>query len=618
MNVVYFHQHFNTPAGSVGTRSYEFARRLVARGHAVTIVCGSYRTAVTGLSGPFMSGKRTGVVDGINVIELELPVGNSDGLAARALAFLRFAGRSTRYALTTDYDVVYATSTPLTAAIPGIAAARLRRKLFMFEVRDLWPELPKAMGAIRNPLVLGALGVLEKVAYRSARRCVGLAPGIVEGIKRHGTPDDRVHLIPNAADLDLFGATASAEPWRPDGVAADDLMAVFTGTHGTANGLGAVLDAAALLKARGSQRIKIVLIGEGKEKPALMARAKAEGLDHVVFHAAVPKTKLAGLMRSADVGLMVLANVPAFYYGTSPNKFFDYIATGIPVLNNYPGWIAGMIDQHGCGIAVPPNDAKAMADAIERFEQDRPALSRMGAQARALAVRDFDRQKLADQFVDLVERSAVEAPALARSSLLGDGLKRGLDLVAGIVAGLLLLPVMLLVALLVRTKLGSPVLFRQERPGRDGRPFEMLKFRTMTDARGSDGALLPDSERLTRFGRLLRSTSLDELPELWNIVRGDMSLVGPRPLLVEYMAKYSPRQALRHLVRPGLTGWAQINGRNKTTWPDRLELDAWYVENRSFWLDLKILARTVLKVLRCDGIDSADGAPMPKFEGQGR
>lgn len=616
MKVVYFHQHFNTPAGSVGTRSYEFARRLVARGHDVTVVCGSYRTAVTGLAGPYVGGKREGVVDGVTVIEHELPVGNADGLFKRAIAFLRFAWRSTFFALRADYDVVYATSTPLTAAVPGIVAARLRRNLFIFEVRDLWPELPKAMGVIRNPLVLGALGLLERVAYASARRGVGLAPGIVEGIKRFGKPDDRVHLIPNAADLDLFGATAAASPWRPEGVAADDLMVVFTGTHGRANGLSAVLDAAAILKARGHSKIKIVLIGEGKEKPALQARAKSEGLDNVVFHAAVPKTKLAGLMRSADVGLQVLANVPAFYYGTSPNKFFDYIATGLPVLNNYPGWIAGMIKDNGCGIAVPPDNAAAFADALEAMERDRPALKRMGAAGRALAERDFDRQKLADRFVDLLERSVVEAPALARRGLLRDGAKRAFDIVVAAGAGIVLLPVMLIVALLVRAKLGSPILFRQDRPGRDGRIFKMLKFRTMTDERGPDGQLLDDSRRLTRFGRFLRSTSLDELPELWNVVRGHMSLVGPRPLLVEYLPKYSPRQALRHMVRPGLTGWAQVNGRNLTTWPDRLEQDAWYVENRSFGLDMKILLRTVLKVLRREGIDGSDGAPMPKFEGQ--
>lgn len=181
---------------------------------------------------------------------------------------------------------------------------------------------------------------------------------------------------------------------------------------------------------------------------------------------------------------------------------------------------------------------------------------------------------------------------------------------------LLLSPVLFMVMLLVRTKLGSPVLFAQQRPGLGGRVFRIYKFRTMTDARGADGELLSDSERLTRFGALLRSTSLDELPELWNVLKGDMSLVGPRPLLVEYLDRYTPEQARRHEVRPGITGWAQVNGRNALSWEDRFELDVWYVENRSLLLDVKILAMTVWTVLRREGISSAGEATMSEFLGR--
>jgi len=176
---------------------------------------------------------------------------------------------------------------------------------------------------------------------------------------------------------------------------------------------------------------------------------------------------------------------------------------------------------------------------------------------------------------------------------------------------------LLLLALVVRITLGGPVLFRQVRPGLHGRPFRMIKFRTMTDARDADGALLPDAQRLTPLGRFLRATSLDELPELWNVIRGDMSLVGPRPLLMEYLPLYSAEQARRHEVRPGVTGWAQVNGRNSLSWERRLEMDVWYVDHQSFWLDLRILVMTVGKVVRRDGI-SADGeATMPKFTGNG-
>lgn len=182
--------------------------------------------------------------------------------------------------------------------------------------------------------------------------------------------------------------------------------------------------------------------------------------------------------------------------------------------------------------------------------------------------------------------------------------------------GLLVLALpLLLLALLVRTKLGSPVFFRQTRPGLHGKPFEMVKFRTMTDARDAQGELLPDSERLPPFGRFLRSSSLDELPELWNVLKGEMSLVGPRPLLMEYLPLYTPQQYRRHEVRPGVTGWAQVNGRNAISWEEKFALDVWYVENQSFWLDVKILLLTVKKVLVKDGISAAGEATMTKFTG---
>lgn len=176
-------------------------------------------------------------------------------------------------------------------------------------------------------------------------------------------------------------------------------------------------------------------------------------------------------------------------------------------------------------------------------------------------------------------------------------------------------PVFLVVMLLVRMKLGSPLLFTQTRPGLRGRPFRLVKFRTMMEATDSRGCLLPDAERLTRFGRVLRSTSLDELPELWNVLAGDMSLVGPRPLLMEYLPRYTPEQARRHEVLPGITGWAQVNGRNAVSWDERFALDVWYVDNRSLWLDLTILGRTVWSVLGRRGVSAAGEATMPKFGG---
>jgi sugar transferase EpsL len=193
--------------------------------------------------------------------------------------------------------------------------------------------------------------------------------------------------------------------------------------------------------------------------------------------------------------------------------------------------------------------------------------------------------------------------------------KRFCDLFVALSAAVILSPVLLLVALLVRIKLGAPILFRQMRPGLNGQPFTIYKFRTMIDTLDADGHLLPDADRLTKFGRVLRSTSLDELPELVNVLKGEMSLVGPRPLLMQYLERYTPEQARRHEVRPGLTGWAQINGRNAITWEQKFELDVWYVDRVSFGLDMKIIALTGWKMLKREGISQPGQATVEFFEG---
>lgn len=194
-------------------------------------------------------------------------------------------------------------------------------------------------------------------------------------------------------------------------------------------------------------------------------------------------------------------------------------------------------------------------------------------------------------------------------------MKRVFDFVLALCGVIFLALPLVALIWLVRRKLGSPVFFRQVRPGLHGKPFEMVKFRTMTSERGPDGQLLPDAVRLTPFGRFLRASSLDELPELWNVLKGDMSLVGPRPLLMEYLPLYTSEQVRRHEVRPGITGWAQVNGRNAISWEDKFQLDVWYVDHRSLWLDLRILWMTVRKVLVRDGISAAGEVTMPKFEG---
>ncbi len=370
----------------------------------MTVVCGAH--AHSGLELPYDAarGWHRGDVDGIDVISLPLAYANRDGLVRRGWTFLRFALRSVRLALQLDYDLAFATSTPITAVIPGLAAKWFRGKPFVFEVRDLWPELPRALG-LRNPFVLGGMSLLEFLGYRSADACIGLSPGIVDGIRARADGRLPVAMIPNGCDLEVFHPARRARLTLP-GIGPQDFVAGFTGAHGVANGLDALLDVAAELKRRGDARVKLAFIGDGKEKERLAALAAERGLANCLFFPPVPKAELGAITASLDCGLMVLKDIPAFYRGTSPNKFFDYLAAGIPVVNNYPGWLAGLIRDNECGIVVPPGDPVAFADALQRLAADPAAGRIMGAAARALGEKEFARPLLAARFADTLETVA--------------------------------------------------------------------------------------------------------------------------------------------------------------------------------------------------------------------
>ena len=404
MHVLYIHQYFSTPDGAGGTRSYEMARALIERGHRVTMVCGKTSRSVTGLTAPFRAGRRTGSADGIEVIEFDVSYSNHDSIPRRAMKFASFAMRSTRLAASGQFDLAFATSTPLTAALPGVAARWIGRRQFVFEIRDLWPELPRAMG-LRNPFALGSMRLLEWIGYKSATRLIALAPGIADGIRRLGIPSERIDIVPNGCDIDLFDAAVPIKPHAhlPDRISPEDLTAIYAGAHGLANGLDVVLAAAEVLKRGGKAAIKILLVGDGGQKPALERSARDRNLDNVIFLPPLPKRQVAGLLKGADIGMQILADVPAFYNGTSPNKFFDYLAAGLPVLINYPGWLAEYVAREEAGFVVPPGDPTALANALEEAFHGRPQLNAMAGRAAALGRREFDRKVLAERFCVAVE-----------------------------------------------------------------------------------------------------------------------------------------------------------------------------------------------------------------------
>jgi glycosyltransferase involved in cell wall biosynthesis len=402
MKILYLHQFFTTPQGSGGTRSFELGRRLVARGHDVTVVCGSLIGGETGLDSPFSRGKREGMVAGMRVIEFELPYGNRYGLAQRTIAFIKYSLRVSLLALRHPADLVFATTPPLTVALPAMLCRLFTRKRIVCEVRDLWPESPRAMGAISNPFALASMGLLETILYRVGHRFVALAPGIVDGIIAKGRNRSEIMLVPNGADVDESPLNNVPRLLNAEDT---DLVALYAGTHGLANGLDALLDAARVLKLRARKDIKLVLCGDGQLKSRLQARAISEGLDNVKFMMPVSKDKIPTLMKGADLGLQILMNVPVFHYGTSPNKFFDYIAAGLPVLVNYPGWIADMINENHCGFVAEPESAEAIADTLEKAQSDKQSLRQMGDRASILAAKEFNRDKLATRLIEWLEKS---------------------------------------------------------------------------------------------------------------------------------------------------------------------------------------------------------------------
>jgi glycosyltransferase involved in cell wall biosynthesis len=409
MHILYLHQHFSTPDGSTATRSFAFARALVARGHRVTLATGRYQGAETGISGPFRKGRREGRVAGFQVVEWNIPCANAMGMAARSIAFLRYAAAATRLALREKPDLVIASSTPLTVVLPALCAKAFRGIPFIFEIRDPWPELPRAMGVLPAPIA-PFMEVLANLACRRAAAVVALSEGMAETARARGADPARVQVIGNGCDLDLFGPHIA--PWRPAEATSWEVLALYAGAHGRANGLGVVVEAARLLAAQGETRLRILLVGEGAEKAALM-RAAAD-LPNITFLSPMPKRDVAGLFAGSQIALHILADCPAFAAWTAPNKLMDGLAAGRPVITTAPGDAARLLTEGGAGVAVAPGDAAGLAAALVSLVEDPARRAAMGEAARCLAVRQHDRRLLTARFVALVEAMPFAQPALSK------------------------------------------------------------------------------------------------------------------------------------------------------------------------------------------------------------
>ena len=398
MRILYLHQFFLTREGTGGTRSYEFARQLVAAGHDVVMV--------TAASGP-AAGER--IVEGIRVIEVAGGHGGyvqatSVPYARRIASFLRFAAAATAAVLreAPPPDVVFATSPPLTIALPAVAASRRHRAPLVFEVRDLWPEAPIQMGALRNPLARRLARALERSVYRASCHVVALSPGIRDGVMSAGVAPDRVTLIPNASDLDLFAPGVDAGDLRSQLGVGSRFVSSYFGTMGEANDLSQVLEAAAILQERGEDSVAFVLQGEGKRRAALEEEVLRRGLGNVRLIPAAGKDSVARLAAASDACMIIFKDVPILATN-SPNKLFDTFAAGRPAIVNTPGWQRELVERHEAGVFARPGDPAHLAEQV-LFLRDHPRLAaRYGRNARRLAETEFDRRMLAARLRRVLE-----------------------------------------------------------------------------------------------------------------------------------------------------------------------------------------------------------------------
>ena len=583
-----------------------FARELVRQGFEVEVVTGfpNYPGGQV-YPGYRIKWLQREVIDGVQVTRLPLYPDHGQSAIKRVLNYASFAASVSIYGLlfAKRPAVMYAYHPPLTVGVAAGLIRLLRRIPVVYDIQDMWPDTLRATGMLNNERALGIVASVCKWVYRRVDHIAVLSPGFKKLLVQRGVPEAKIDVIYNWADEASLTAPLGQMPAAFP--SAEKFRILFAGNMGKAQALDAVLDAALLLQRRES-RVCFVLLGGGVEVSRLVERAAELRLGNVVFLPPVPMAEVGTLLNAADALLVHLRKDPLFEI-TIPSKTQAYMAAGKPLLMAVDGDAADLVRESGGGVVAASEDPQALVASAEALAaMDPEALAEMGAKAQRHYREQLSLRIGVERFGRLFKRLGAKKAF---------DLKRMFDVFLAATALLLFAAPLALLTWQVSRKLGKPAFFRQVRPGREGRPFELIKFRTMTNARDASGQLLPDAERLTPFGRFLRSSSLDELPELWNVLKGEMSLVGPRPLLVEYLPLYSVEQARRHEVRPGITGWAQVNGRNALSWEEKFKLDVWYVDNRTLWLDIKILWLTVRKVLVRDGISAAGEATMPRFTG---
>ncbi len=580
------------------TRTYDLSRRLADAGHAVTVLT---TAANFGDGAGFIQN-----VDGIAVLAISTEARTRFGYpppSALMAAFARAAAwRIWRIA---EVDAVVAMDRPIAAMPMTIAFCLVRGIPLILEAREGLPArtAPGAAVAARLATVLSRITFRLATAY--ARQVIALTRDIKEALVARGFPDGKVVASGAGCDTSLFAAAKREEAPPVPSRLLQGTVVVYAGALRMDGTLENMIDLAAILQST-APNIVFAFCGDGPLRGRLEAKALERGVldKNVVLLEPLRRQDLPSLMARAAVVIVE---------GTR-GGFYDGLAAGRPLAVLSDGWQQELIVSRGAGIGLRLDDPATAARDLADFVNDADGLRRASQQATALAGGRLAIDRVLAEVRTVIEATVAAEPraiVMRRRRLRA---KRTIDVVASLAGLIILSPLYAISALAIAAKMGWPIFFAQTRTGLKGKLFRMYKFRTMALTQDENGAALPDGERLTPLGHFLRRWSIDELPELINVLKGDMSLVGPRPLLPEYLPYYSPEQRRRHDLRPGLTGWAQVNGRNALTWEDKFALDVWYVDNVSLWLDAKIVLKTLWVLIVGRGISAPGHATMPRFD----
>lgn len=611
VRILVVYQYYLQPGHPGFSRYNAFARFWTAAGHQVTVVAGTVDYASGRAPRKYWWRWNTRERDGATTVwRCHVPQTYGRSYLGRMWAFFCFTLSAATAALRCGgVDVVVASSPPLVVAFPAWLAARLHRARLIFEVRDLHPESAVTTGVLApGALLTRLLYAVERWAYRAADRVNVLTPAFREDLLRRGVaPDGKIVLVPNGADLDLFAPGPRDNAVRRELGWGDRFVVMYAGAHGRANAVGQLLDAAERLRDRPD--VLIATVGDGPERARLVREARARGLDNVAFCGPQPKARMAEVVNACDVGAAVLQDNPTFRT-VYPNKVFDYMACARPTLLAIDGAARRLVcDEARAGVFAAPEDGRAIAAAIRRLADDPAECAELGRRGREWVLASASREALAGRYLAVME----EALSGPRDRLGYRAAKRIMDLALSAAGLVLLAPLLAAAALAVKLSSPGPVLYRQERLGLGGRPFRILKLRSMRDGTPGPEVTAAGDGRVTGVGRLLRRTKIDELPQLWNVLAGDMSLVGPRPEVRRYAERYAADYARILAVRPGITDMAAVEYIDEEAilsrapdpeaayveqvLPAKIRLYHRYLAERSLRTDLRLIVRTLAHLL---------------------